>query len=390
MITWAHGTVTHIVRTEQDIQEVEVEIDGEKAWALHYPQWFGMIEEGERVLLNTTAGMLGLGSGGYHFVSARLDEKGKTVHSQQAYRQEGHIMKGRYTPFQHAVMGAEEEDSPHHEKFVEAGERTLGGTPVVVGELHSMLPVFALALNHRNEGKAYKLVYIMSEGGAQPLALSTHVRELRRAGVLTAVVTYGHGFGGDSECVNIYTALAAARLIWQADAIIVAPGPGTVGTATSLGFSGMEQVAIVQAVHHLGGIPILLPRVSGADRRRRHQGISHHTRTVLRFLRNTPLVLNMEQELAYMLSEQSSHHVVILHEAASLDILQELEATYPIPLSTMKRTVTEDRPFFAHAYYTACFLQAQFLEKQVSEQRMDFSSPLWFNNYSKNNHYVPK
>ena len=361
------------------MQEITVEIEGEEARALHYPQWLGAVEKGEQVLLNTTAVMLGLGSGGYHFVAARLTRKGMPVNPQQVHRQEGHIMKGRYTPFQHVVMAAEEADSPYHEKFVEAGEGLLECMPVVVGELHSMLPAFALALHSKNTGKAFRLVYIMSEGGAQPLALSTHVRELRKAGLLTAVITYGHGFGGDSECVNIYTALACAKIVWQADAVIVTPGPGTVGTATPLGFSGMEQIPIIQAIHSLGGVPILLPRVSEADSRKRHQGISHHTQTVLRFLRDTPLILNLEQGLAHTWSEQSSHHIVILHEAATPDMLQEWSAHYAIPLTTMKRTVAEDRLFFAHIHYTAIFLQTQLRGDQTVEQKMDFFPPLWFN-----------
>lgn len=390
MITWAYGTVIHVVRTEEDMQEIVVEIEGEEARALHYLQWLGVIEEGEWVLLNTTAVMLGLGSGGYHFVAARMNCKGILANLQQAHRQEGHIMKGRYTPFQHAVMAAEEADSPHHAKFIEAtGEDLLGGMPVVVGELHSMLPAFTLALHNEIAGNVFRLVYIMSEGGAQPLALSTHVRELGKAGLLTAVITYGHGFGGDSECVNIYTALACAKLVWQADAVIIAPGPGTVGTGTPLGFSGMEQVSIIQAVHSLGGLPILLPRVSEADSRKRHQGISHHTRTVLRFLRDTPLIINLEQGLVHTWHEQSPHHIVILHEAAAQEVLHECVASYTVPLTTMGRTVAEDRLFFAHMQYASRLLHVLLQGKQAKEQKMDFSPLLWFNKYN-DDHYVQK
>ncbi|BAU29130.1 uncharacterized protein DUF3866 [Aneurinibacillus soli] len=376
MITWAYGTVLRIVRTEKAMQEIKVEIEGEEARALHYPQWLGEVEEGEQVLLNTTAVTLGLGSGGYHFVAARSDEKDIGTPLQQAHRQSGHIMKGRYTPFQHAVLAAEEPDSPHHAQFAAVEEDVLKGMPVVVGELHSMLPAFALALHNSKGRSPYRLVYIMSEGGAQPLALSQHVRALRQSGRLCAAITYGHGFGGDSECVNLYTALAAARLVWQADVVIVAPGPGTVGTATPFGFSGMEQIAIVQAVRSLGGIPILLPRVSKADKRTRHQGISHHTQTVLRFLRETPLVINTTQELVDEWGEQSVYHTVILHETLPAERWEELTADYEIPLITMNRGVEEDGLFFAHMYYAACFLRA-----------MDFSSPLWFNK-QENAHYL--
>ncbi|WCN36866.1 DUF3866 family protein [Aneurinibacillus uraniidurans] len=365
MITWAYGTVLRIVRTENDIQEVEVEIAGEEARALHYPHWLGKIEAGERVLLNTTAVLLGLGSGGYHFVAARSGDKDIDIPQQPLHRKNGHIMKGRYTPFQHAVLAVEEPGSPYHEQFSAVREDALKGMPVVVGELHSMLPAFALALHHDKSRSPYRLVYIMSEGGAQPLALSEHVRALRQAGKISAVITYGHVFGGDSECINLYTALVAARLVWQADIVIVAPGPGTVGTATPFGFSGMEQIAIVQAIRSLGGLPILLPRVSKADKRTRHQGVSHHTRTVLRFLRDTSLVINTAQELADEWGEQSVSHTIILHETLPVKIWGEITDDYAIPLTTMKRGIEEDALFFAHMYYAARFLQT-----------MDFSSLL--------------
>ena len=58
-------------------------------------------------------------------------------------------------------------------------------------------------------------------------------------------------------------------------------GPGIVGTGTKYGFSGIEQGYIIDAVNTLGGQPIIVPRISFQDKRDRHMGISHHTRTVL-------------------------------------------------------------------------------------------------------------
>jgi hypothetical protein len=62
----------------------------------------------------------------------------------------------------------------------------------------------------------------------------------------------------------------------------VAMGPGIVGTNTRLGFSGMEVGGILDAAAALDGQPIACLRVSFADHRSRHVGLSHHSRTALR------------------------------------------------------------------------------------------------------------
>src|SRR6266545_4488454 len=123
--------------------------------------------------------------------------------------------------------------------------------------------------------------YVMTHGAGLPLALSDLVHALRSKGLLDATVTCGHAFGGDFEAVSIYSALAVARHAARADAAVVAMGPGIVGTNTRLGFSGMEVGPILDAAAALGGAPIACLRVSFADTRARHAGLSHHTRTAL-------------------------------------------------------------------------------------------------------------
>jgi ABC-type nitrate/sulfonate/bicarbonate transport system substrate-binding protein len=122
----------------------------------------------------------------------------------------------------------------------------------------------------------------MTDGAGLPLAMSDLVHTLRTQGLLDATVTCGHAFGGDFEAVSIFSALAVARHAAGADAVVVAMGPGIVGTNTRLGFSGMEVGAILDAAVALDGQPIACLRVSFADPRSRHVGLSHHTRTALR------------------------------------------------------------------------------------------------------------
>ena len=70
----------------------------------------------------------------------------------------------------------------------------------------------------------------MTDGAALPLALSDMVDALVRAGLVDVTLTAGHAFGGDLEAVTVPSALALARHAAMADVVIVAMGPGVVGT----------------------------------------------------------------------------------------------------------------------------------------------------------------
>lgn len=63
--------------------------------------------------------------------------------------------------------------------------------------------------------------------------------------------------------------------------VVVGMGPGSVGTATRLGFSALEVAPALDAAESLGGRPVAAVRFSLVDPRLRHQGVSHHTRTAL-------------------------------------------------------------------------------------------------------------
>ena len=76
-----------------------------------------------------------------------------------------------------------------------------------------------------------------------------------------------------------------ARHVLGADVVIVAMGPGVVGTGTALGTTALEVAPILDAAAALGGRPVACVRVSDADQRARHRGVSHHTVTALRLTR---------------------------------------------------------------------------------------------------------
>ena len=119
----------------------------------------------------------------------------------------------------------------------------------------------------------------MLDGGALPAWFSRSCAELRQAGWLAAVVTAGQAFGGDLEAVTVHTGLLAARHVLHADLAVVSQGPGNLGTGTRWGFSGVASGEAVNAAAVLGGRPVAALRVSEADPRERHRGVSHHSLT---------------------------------------------------------------------------------------------------------------
>jgi Protein of unknown function (DUF3866) len=268
MPSFRTGKVVRLLESRAGLQRVEVDLgDGpERAYAL--TQLTGPVADGDHVVVNTTAVELGLGTGGWHVVHWNLERD----HWHEPGP--GHIIKGRYTSLQ-ADVGSTEE---HLAQLAEVD--SIDGMPVVAAALHSQLPAVAAAFKERRPRG--RLVYVMTDGAGLPLALSDLVADLRSVGLLDATVTCGHAFGGDYEAVSVFSALAVARHVAHADAAVVVMGPGIVGTNTRLGFSGMEVGPVLDAATGLGGVAIACLRVSFADPRARHHGLSHHSATALR------------------------------------------------------------------------------------------------------------
>lgn len=340
MIAIAEGKVTSIIRQVDGLQEILVEIPGQaESRAVNYPQFCGEVQVGDRVRLNTTAVNLGLGSGGFHLVIAILDRM-----VTQNLSGSGHIMKMRYTPLQMRVLAVEEEASPHREIMASADD--IEGMAVLAATLHSQVAPLASVLGARG----LKTAYIMTDGAALPMAFSNTVRQLKTHGLLAGTITIGHAFGGDLEAVNIYSGLLAARHVLQADAVIVAMGPGIVGTGTRWGFTGIEQGQTVNAAAALGGWPVIVPRISFADARERHRGLSHHTLTVLTRVCQVPCLLplpELEPAQQQVVQAQIRDGIAGYHQVIWCDGTEVLDAVpRDIKLSTMGRSAEQDREFF--------------------------------------------
>lgn len=264
--------------------ELEVDLEGTgtgdlpaqaRVKALAYPALVGLPAVGERVLLNVTALARGLGTGGYALVVAPADTLPDDPDAGP-----GHLVKARYTPLQDMVLGVDDQESAYHEVLRDADD--LAGLPVVVADLHSALPAIVAGARHAAAlaGRAApRVAYVMTDGGALPAWFSRAVAGLREAGWLEACVTTGQAFGGDLEAVTVHTGLLAARHVVGADLVVVAQGPGNLGTGTRWGFSGVAAGEALNATSVLGGAPVASLRVSGADPRDRHLGISHHSLT---------------------------------------------------------------------------------------------------------------
>lgn len=270
-------------------------------------------------------------------------------------------MKLRYTPLQTAVLAVEEDESPDQDAIREF--ENLDDTPVICCELHSQIAPAAAAVKAKTEYRA-KIAYIMTDGAALPLRFSKLVGELREKGLLDATITCGQAFGGDIEAINIYTALIAAKQVVGADVIIVCQGPGNAGAGSKFGFSGIEQGETLNAVNILGGSPIAVVRMSFADTRERHRGVSHHTSTILSHITLSPVTIalpelpeeqscKVQNQLASVL-ERIGHEVRIFDGEIGISEMDRRS----IVVKTMGRTVDEDRVFFLASSAAGCLAAA--------------------------------
>lgn len=340
MIEIKKGRIVEPIFIREGISGFKVLVEGKEEKCIVYPGLTGEVQPGDEVLLNTTAVSLSLGSGGYHYVMANLSCPGKSL------KPKGHIMKLRYTPMQLKILSVEEEASPYHEQI--KSRDSLDNTPVLVATLHSMLAPLCLKLSR----EGFKVAYVMTDGAALPIYFSNTVSYLRQNSLLSGTVTVGHAFGGDLEAVNIYSGLLAAKEVFKPDVIIVSMGPGIVGTGTRWGFTGIEQGEILNAVDVLDGLPVCVPRISFADPRDRHKGISHHTLTVLskvcRAEAILPLPVMSEEKIEYIfeqlrISNLWDRYPICLEESGDiLDILNQAK----IKITTMGRGVNEEKEFF--------------------------------------------
>ena len=344
MIRRRRGVVTELGPARPGAHELRVRVEGddEESDALAYPDLVGRVTVGDEVLLNTTAVELGLGTGGVHLVIAVLGSGGSPGDDPPP----GRVMKLRYTPAQSAIAAVEE---THRDVL----ERSAGleGTPVVCAPLHSMVGPVAAGAKVAGGGR---VAYVMTDGAALAGPFSRSVVELRDAGLLDGWVTAGQATGGELEAVTRWSALLAAREVLRADVIVVADGPGNLGTDTTWGVSALASGDAVHAADALGGRPLVAIRLSLVDPRERHRGLSHHSRTILERICLVPTTVPVpslpdgeeRDALWTALASLPDRHRPV--EVEGRPALEELERR-GVTARSMGRGVEDDPAFFLAA-----------------------------------------
>jgi hypothetical protein len=296
------GRVTAVVERLPEL--VRCEVDGTPCLA--YPRLTGAVEEGDEVIVNVQARELRLGSGGFDVLHVNLT-RGLDLSAEPG----AHVMKLPYTSLQHAALHAEESA---------ALLESLAGMPVVCCSVHSqVVPVCA------GIGDGVRVAYLQLAGGALPVSLSDALRALKTRGFVETAVAVGACVDGDVQCVSAASALSWSKVAGF-DVAVCAIGPGIVGTGSLLGHGGLAAADAANAASALDGRPVLAVRMSDADERERHQGVSHHTEAVL----------------ALCLGE--------VRVGEEDDAAGWREACTDLPLSHMGRGPDEDPAFFAAAY----------------------------------------
>jgi len=317
VLSLRRGTVTGIDERHEGL--VRLEVDGRPCIA--YPRLTGPVALGDDVIVNVQAVELDLGSGGFDIVYANLT-RGLDLDAEPG----AHVMKLPYTPLQHAVRHAEEENRE--------APAPLPGTPVICCSLHSQLAPVCAGL-----GAELAVGYVQTAGGALPVSLSDTVRALSERGFLRVAVAAGASIDGEVACASLPSAFAWCARAGM-EAIVCAVGPVIVGTGTRFGHGGVAAAEAANAASALGGAPIVVPRISAAEERERHHGLSHHTLAVLDLCLG-PVAVAWPDGFAVPPE---------VGAVETVDVSDWREACADLPLLHMGRGPDEDPSFFAASF----------------------------------------
>jgi Protein of unknown function (DUF3866) len=310
---------------------LEVEVAGERRCAWADEVLLGEMREHDEVVVNVAALDLDLGSGGFDVVHINL-----TRGLEGGVEGGAHVMKLNYTSLQHPVESAERQT-------VRLIRNMSGkGAPVLVLPLHGHLAPAAWAVTQLAPG--LRVGYVQTGGGALPGSLSRDVKQLRKRGLLAGHITAAPAYGGEHEALSVVGALDAAAndLGWQA--ILVGPGPGIIGSDTAYGHGGMAALDGAHAALSLGLPTVISPRLSSGDPRDRHQGLSHHTRTVLDLLLAPVDIAIPEGE-----PEVETALKPFVHPVQQVPVDLDGYAASGLPSTTMGRSLQDDPLFFKAA-----------------------------------------
>lgn len=215
--------------------------------------------------------------------------------------------------------------------------------PVLVLPLHGHLAPAVWAAAQAQPD--LRVGYVQTAGGALPGSISRDVAELRRRELLCGHITAAPAYGGEHEALSTVGAVGAAAMRLGWDAILVGPGPGIIGSETEFGHGGMAALDSAHAALSLGMPALLSPRLSSADPRERHRGLSHHTATVLGLLLASVEVA-MPADFDQIGSELQAA-TGARHRLTEAPVDLAAYGASGLPTTTMGRALEDDPAFFA-------------------------------------------
>jgi hypothetical protein len=327
MLVLRRGVVLAAGDLAGPMQELEVRLGGERREAIADVALVGPSQMGDDVIVNVAAVDLELGSGGFDVVHANLT-RGLAGEGTPG----AHVMKLNYTSLQHAVVPVE--------ASAPAGAPLTLPTdaPVAICFLHAQLAPLAWAFARAAPGA--RLGFVQTAGGALPGALSETVRGLRERGLLSTHLTAGQAYGGEGDAVTTAGALQHGFTERYWHAAVCGPGPGSLDSGSALGHGGMVALDSAHTAAALGCRVVICARVSGADPRPRHRGMSHDTRMALE-LALVPFVVAH--------SGERPRAGLGRHDWRRGDADLEGYAATGLPARAMGRSIEEDPAFFAAA-----------------------------------------
>lgn len=346
-IHYFRGTVKKVTFEDENLQILEINERSIPAYL--FKRLVPPAGEKDAVILNTTATDLKLGTGGFDLVVFNLT-RAETVFLES--EDESHVMKLNYLPYQFSVPFIEETDE--YQKAVRVFTQSTSSEDVLLLTVHSqIIPSVAGALSVQ---KNLKVTLIITDSSSLPVFLSNTVKFLLDNGLIENVISTGNAFGGTLEAMNIYTALIYSKYHLNSDLIIIAPGFGLKGTGSIYGHSNMTFADALNTVSSVGMKPYLVPRISFAEKRERHLGISHHTREIVQRALTKPFLFLPEEnclnEQEKMILSGQLEEIKENTQFIHVDIKNSLDnlLKYSRYLISMGRKFEDDPIFFSIAF----------------------------------------
>lgn len=334
------ATVEKILFETDDYQLITTRETERPAYV--FKKFCGCVKPGNKVILNTTATRLNLGTGGYDFVICILSESCSSFEDERS----SHLIKLNYTPYQFSIPVVEETEDylealRQFEKFKKLK------SSVAALSIHSHLLPFLLGLKSRNPD--VKTAVVLDDSNCLPAFLSSVLNYIKDNMLADAVITVGQAFGGTHEAINHASAFIYASFALKASIIVTAPGFGLKGTGSRFGHSAIKTAEVLFYADNLGARPYLVPRISFADSRERHYGLSHHTVEIAELKKSGfhLLVPEINHEAGHLIFEKAAaFKELVLSFSFDEQIALSKLKSHENMLKSMGRGLKDDPYFF--------------------------------------------